>query len=203
MGYWAVATLEGRRVRLEPLRLEHVGELLASACEDVSTFGYTLVPQDEREMHRHVTALLADDAAGTVVAFAQVDASTGRAVGMTRFLTIRARPGAATPYAVEIGGTWLAASAQRTGINTEAKRLLMAHAFEAWAVARVDLKTDDRNVRAKAAIERLGARFEGVLRHWQPSMVPGEEDRYRVTAMYSVTDEEWPVVAQRLGELLR
>ncbi len=202
MGYWAVPTLCGSLVRLEPLGQGHVADLVAAACEDVGTFGYTLVPSDLEGMQRHVDALLDDDALGVVVAFAQVDTRSDRAVGMTRFLTVRQRPGATTPYAVEIGGTWLAASAQRTGINTEAKRLLMTYAFETWGVTRVDLKTDSRNTRAREAIERLGARYEGVLRHWQPSMVSGEEDGYRDTAMYSVIDQEWPTVAERLDGLL-
>ncbi len=93
---------------------------------------------------------------------------------------------------MEIGGTWLAASAQRTGINVEAKLLLLAHAFDEWGTARVDLKTDARNAKARAAIEGLGARLDGVLRSWQPSQAPGEADRLRDSAMYSILAAEWP-----------
>jgi len=154
-------------------------------------------------MAARVEELLRDFDSGLIVPFAQVDATTNRVVGMTRFLTLRWRTGHTGPYAVEIGGTWLAASAQRSGINTEAKFLLLTHAFEVWNVARVDIKTDDRNERAKKAIARLGASFEGVLRHWQPSQVAGEESAYRNTAMYSITEEEWPAIASTLTSLDR
>jgi RimJ/RimL family protein N-acetyltransferase len=122
---------------------------------------------------------------------------------MTRYLSIRCRPGEVLPFAVEIGGTWLAGSAQRSGINTEAKFLLLRHAFEEWHVTRVDLKTDNRNERSKSAIVRLGATFEGVLRHWQPSQVVGEDDGFRDTAMFSIIDTEWSKIATHLATLLR
>jgi RimJ/RimL family protein N-acetyltransferase len=105
------------------------------------------------------------------------------------------------PYAVEIGGTWLAASAQRTGINTEAKLLLLDYAFSVLGVGRVDLKTDARNDRSRNAMARIGGTFEGVLRNWQPSLVPGEEGRLRDSALYSILDTEWPDVHERLLEL--
>jgi RimJ/RimL family protein N-acetyltransferase len=106
------------------------------------------------------------------------------------------------PYAVEIGGTWLAASAQGTGINVDAKLLLLTHAFEHWQVGRVDLKTDARNERSRNAIARIGATFEGVLRSWQPSLVAGEEGRLRDTAMFSIVAGEWPAVRARLDQRL-
>jgi RimJ/RimL family protein N-acetyltransferase len=118
-------------------------------------------------------------------------------------MTLRRRSEGELPYAVEIGGTWLAATAQRTGINSEAKFLLLRHAFETWGVARVDLKTDARNERSRAAILRLGATFEGVLRSWQPSLVQGEQDRYRNSAMFSITREEWPQVREHLASIIR
>jgi RimJ/RimL family protein N-acetyltransferase len=96
----------------------------------------------------------------------------------------------------------LGAAAQRSGINTDAKRLLLGHAFEQWGVARVDLKTDARNERSRAAIAALGAQFEGVLRSWQPSHVPGEWDSLRDTAIYSVMTAEWPAVRERLERRL-
>ena len=154
-------------------------------------------------MSAYVEELLGDFDRGLVVPFVQVDATTDRVVGMTRFLTLRSRPGHTVPYAVDIGGTWLAASAQRSGINTEAKLLLLTHAFDRWSVARVDIKTDDRNERAKAAIVRLGASFEGVLRRWQPSQVVGEESAYRDTAMYSIIEDDWPAVAPKLIALVK
>ncbi len=99
---------------------------------------------------------------------------------------------------VEIGGTWLAASAQRSGINTDAKRLMLTHAFETWGVQRVDLKTDARNERSRAAIERIGGQLDGVMRNWQPSLVPGEEGQPRDTAMYSIIPTDWPAIRERL-----
>jgi RimJ/RimL family protein N-acetyltransferase len=135
---------------------------------------------------------------GEVVPFVQVDVARERVVGVTRIMTIRRLNDSSTPYAVEIGGTWLAASTQRTGINTNAKLLLLEHAFTTFGVGRVDLKTDARNERSRNAILRIGATFEGVLRHWQPSMVPGEEGRLRDSAIFSVLDTEWPAVRERL-----
>ncbi|MHB1251897.1 MAG: GNAT family N-acetyltransferase [Acidimicrobiales bacterium] len=197
---YGVETLRGARVALEPLSLKHCAELAIAALEDRATYGFTLVPQGLDAMNREVAALLkADD----VVQFAQRDIANDRLVGMTRFMTIRSRPDARAPYAVEVGGTWLAASAQRSGINTEAKFLLMSYAFEDWGVSRVELKTDARNERSRTAIARVGATFEGVLRHYQPSLVEGEEERYRDTAMFSVVDDEWPRVKAHMRTLVR
>jgi RimJ/RimL family protein N-acetyltransferase len=199
----AVAEIVGRYVRLEPLTSSHV-EALVEACQvDRSMYGFTPVPEDYAGMVRFVEDLLADWKAGLVVPFAQVDVTRERAVGATRFMTLRRRSEGELPYAVEIGGTWLAATAQRTGINSEAKFLLLRHAFETWGVARVDLKTDARNERSRAAILRLGATFEGVLRSWQPSLVQGEQDRYRNSAMFSITREEWPQVREHLASIIR
>jgi hypothetical protein len=100
--------------------------------------------------------------------------------------------------AIEVGWTWLAASAQGTGINLEAKLLLFTYAFETLGVVRVDLKTDARNERSRRAIERLGARFEGILRRWSPSRAPGEEGMLRDSAIFSVIAEEWPTVKSAL-----
>lgn len=149
-------------------------------------------------MRTYVEDLLSGRESGLTVPSAQVDAASDLAVGVTRFLTLRYRSGRGLPFAVEIGGTWLAASAQRTAINTEAKFLLLRHAFETWGVARVDLKSDARNEQSRAAIHRIGATFEGVLRQWQPSALDGEESLYRNTAMYSVVDAEWPAVREQL-----
>ncbi|MBW4079392.1 MAG: GNAT family N-acetyltransferase [Acidobacteria bacterium] len=194
-----VGLLQGTRVALEPLSLTYCAELAASALEDRATYGFTRVPQGIDAMNDEITGLLETD---DVVAFAQRDVASERLVGMTRFMTMRSRPGARAPYALEIGGTWLAASAQRSGINTEAKFLLMSYAFEQWGTTRVELKTDVRNERSKAAITRLGATFEGALRHFQPSLVAGEEEQYRDTAMFSVVDDEWPRVKARLLTLM-
>ena len=115
--------------------------------------------------------------------FTTRDATDGRVLGSTRFLWLRSYFDRDEPDAVEIGGTWLAASAQRSPINTEAKLLMLTHAFETWGVQRVDLKTDARNERSRAAIERIGGKLDGVMRAWQPSLVPGEEGRARDSAV--------------------
>ena len=104
--------------------------------------------------------------------------------------------------AVEIGWTWLGASAQRSGINVESKLLLFTYAFEQLKVARVDIKTDARNERSRLAIQGLGAHFEGVLRSWSESWAPGEEGRLRDSAMYSVVAAEWPACRKHLEDRL-
>ena len=192
-------TLEGRLVRLEPLSESHLDALLDAAAEDRASYHYTAVPDGREAMLAAVRDLLAARSAGEEVPFAQIRLADGCAVGVTRFLTLRTRPGELLPFAVEIGGTWLAASAQRTGINREAKLLLLTHAFETWRVGRVDFKTDARNARSRTAIAALGASFEGVLRHWQPSQVAGEETALRDSAIYSVLDTEWPVIRRALA----
>jgi RimJ/RimL family protein N-acetyltransferase len=198
-----VPELAGRIVRLEPLAEAHVDGLVAASAEARETYGYTTVPYGRDAMAGYVRALLAARSTGEAIPFAQVRVADGRTVGVTRFLSLRWGPGESLPYAVEIGGTWLAASAQRTGINSEAKLLLLAHAFEGWKVSRVDFKTDARNGRSRAAILALGASFEGVLRNWQPSHVLGEEKELRDSAIYSILDSEWPAVRQALMARLR
>lgn len=172
------------------------------ASDDRQTYGFTTVPQGATAMGIHVGALLSEHEHGETVPFVQIDVRSSRVVGVTRYLTVRARPGETAPYAVEIGGTWLSASAQRSPINTESKYLLLRQAFEVWRVTRVDFRTDDRNERSKVAIARLGATFEGVLRHWQPSLVVGEEAVYRDSAMFSIIDTEWTMVASHLRALM-
>ncbi|HSX98016.1 MAG TPA: GNAT family protein [Streptomyces sp.] len=184
--------LEGTRVRLEPLDHRHAADLAVAAEEDRSSYRFTWVP-GAAGIEAYVDAQLARAAAGHVAPYAQVERASGRAVGVTAFLDPRLWPTAdGGLYAIEVGFTWLAASAQGTGLNTEAKYLLFRHAFERWDVARVDLKTDARNGRSRAAIERAGARFEGVLRNWAPSWAPGEDGRLRDSAIFSITATEWP-----------
>ncbi|MDE3083442.1 MAG: GNAT family N-acetyltransferase [Acidobacteriota bacterium] len=196
----ATPVLDGRLVRLEPLDATHASDLALAASEDRATYGYTVVPDGLAGAAAYVADLLGQRERGETVPFVQRDTRSGRLVGATRFLTLRFD--GEKPYALEIGGTWLAASAQRSGVNTEAKLLLLTHAFETWGVARVDLKTDARNERSRAAILRLGATFEGVLRHWQPSLVAGEEGLYRDSAIYSFIDAEWPERRAHLVSLL-
>jgi RimJ/RimL family protein N-acetyltransferase len=193
-----VPTLAGRHVRLEPLTIEHVDALVEAASEDRTAYGYTVVLGTRDDAVLFVESMTTLRESGEAIPFAQVDVARNRLVGATRYLTIRRVDGSSPPFAVEIGGTWLSASAQRTPINTNAKFLLLDYAFATWGVSRVDLKTDARNERSRAAMERIGATLEGVLRHWQPSQMPGEEGLFRDTAMYSITDDDWPRVRQRL-----
>ncbi|MFB6891643.1 GNAT family N-acetyltransferase [Kitasatospora sp. NPDC056327] len=189
--------LEGRLVRLEPLTHAHAAGLAAAAEEERRAYDYTVVPRAE-EVTGYIDARLAHAGAGLLAPYAQVDRATGRAVGVTSFLDPRPWPSGTGLYAVEIGGTWLAASAQGTGVNSEAKYLLFRHAFEHWNVVRVDLRTDARNERSRAALAAVGATFEGVLRNWSPSWAPGEDGRLRDSAMFSVTPQEWPATKEHL-----
>jgi RimJ/RimL family protein N-acetyltransferase len=153
----------------------------------------------------YVAAALAAQADGRVLPFVVRD-TQGRVVGSTRFLNVEqwgwpfGRPAdpveqaRSTPQAAEIGSTWLSASAQRTPINTEAKLLMLTHAFEVWRVLRLCLKTDERNVKSRANIERIGARFEGILRNHMYAADAG----IRHSAFYSIVDTEWPAVKANL-----
>lgn len=204
MGAFDDLTLSGRRVRLEPLSLAHVRGLVVAASESRETYGLTRVPDGAEAMGRWVQVALGERERGLSVPFVTVDLARGAVVGSTRFLNIetwtwasgeRARPVPAVPFeAAEIGATWLAASAQRTAVNTEAKLLMLTHAFEVWRLRRVNLKTDARNARSRTAIERLGARLDGVLRAHMPS----SDDRVRDTALYSILASEWPSVREHL-----
>jgi RimJ/RimL family protein N-acetyltransferase len=198
---WLDATvLEGSLVRLEPLAASHAADLGLAAEEDRAAYDFAFVPRGD-EVADYLDALFTQVAAG-LIPFAQIRLSDGRAVGCTAFWDPRYWPGRDALRAVEIGFTWLGASAQRSGINIEAKLLLLTYAFETLGVARVDLKTDARNRRCCHAIEALGATFEGVLRNWSMSWAPGEADRLRDSAMYSVIDSEWSIVKDGLTERL-
>jgi RimJ/RimL family protein N-acetyltransferase len=189
-------------VRLEPLSLAHAAGLAAAGAGDRSTFGLTHVPDGDSPASGYIAALLADADAGSALPFATL-LPDGEVVGATRFLDLQywplgdARP-RGVPVVAEIGGTWLAPRVQRTAVNTEAKLLMLTHAFETWRVRRVSLKTDARNARSRRAIERLGARFDGVLRAHSPAADGGLRD----TAFYSIVDAEWPEVRARLTSLI-
>lgn len=183
--------LEGRLVILEPLGHIHAGDLASAAEEDRQAYGHTWVPR-AGEVGDYIDTQLERQKAGRLAPYAQISRLTGRAVGATAFWDPRLHPDTGELLAVEVGFTWLGASAQGTGINAEAKLLLFQHAFEEWRAARVDLKTDARNRRSRAAIESTGARFEGVLRNWSKSWVPGEDGKLRDSAMYSIIAAEWP-----------
>ena len=193
----APVTLSGSRVRLEPLSGAHVADLHAAATADRSTFGLTWVPDGLDATEDYVSSLLADHASGLVLPFAQIDLESGRAVGCTRFLDMYWWRGRDVPDEVEIGGTWLAGSAQGTGINTEAKFLLLQHAFDVYDVWRVQIVTDARNARSRGGIESIGATFEGILRNHR-LVADAEAPTPRQAAVYSVVREEWPDVRSHL-----
>ncbi len=200
-------TLAGRHIRLEPLTVDHVPALVAAASESRAAYLYSVVPDGEPAMRAYVQAAVEARAAGDHLPFATVRAADGHVIGTTRFSELTPwawPPGSALqrhgrPDVAEIGHTWLAASAQRTGANTEAKSLMLHHAFEAWEVHLVRFRSDRRNLRSRTAIERLGARFEGVRRADRP----GVDGTVRDSAFYSITRDEWPSVRDRLARLLR
>jgi len=183
--------------------MDHVHGLVVAANEDRTTFGWTLVPETVGAMNSYVSALLADAEAGRVIPFAQRRLSDQRLVGCTRYLEIRHWTGRDLPDEVEVGGTWLAASAQRTAINTEAKLLLFHQAFEQWRVRRLAICTDARNTQSRDAILRTGATFEGILRNNRASAVTGEIGQPRDTAAHSILDTEWSRVRDKLLSRLR
>ncbi len=194
-----VPTLTGRTVSLEPLHPSHIDAIVAAGADDRSTFGYTQVPDGHDEAATYVAWLLDDAAHDRAAPFVQRCVADDTIVGCTRFLNPLWPLGRAAPDEIEIGGTWLASSAQRTGINTESKLLLLTHAFDVWRVQRVAICTDARNEQSRRAIERIGATFEGVLRRHRRSTRVGDADRLRDTASYSITTDDWPQVSERLG----
>ena len=192
--------LDGEHVRLEPLGPHHVPGLLQAAAQDPSLYQWVLVPQDEPAMRRHVEDALAARAKGIAVPFAVVRLADETVIGSTRFhqLDYWARPGGANvPDTCEIGYTWLAREALRTGANTEMKRLMLTHAFEVWRVRSVCLHTDVRNQRSQNAIRRIGGTFEGVLRSHRLAVDQSPRD----SARFSITAAEWPAVRQHLADL--
>lgn len=188
----AVPTLAGRHVRLEPLRLEHAAAL-GRAAEDGALWNlaYTTVPHPD-EAQAYVDAALSMHAAGQALPFVVLDAH-GDVVGSTRFYHLeRAVP------RLTIGYTWYAARAQRTGLNTDAKRLLLAHAFEVLGCEAVTFETSHLNRRSQAAIERLGAKRDGILR----AHLRHRDGSLRDTHVYSIIASEWPAVRARLDTRL-
>ncbi len=184
------------------MQRHHVDALTEAASESRDTYGWTFVPVDREAMVAYVEMAVAGRDEDRFTPFVTVRRTDDRIVGSTRFLTERwdwsvsdeGRQRVDAPDVVEIGWTWLAASAQRTAINTEAKLLMLTFAFEEWEVHRVCLRTDRRNERSRHAIERLGARLDGVLRAERP----GSDGAVRDTAHYSIVAAEWPDVRDGL-----
>lgn len=178
--------LEGRHVRLEPLTPAHAAGLFAAATPEV--FRYLIIPPFAAlaDAEKYVADALAAQATGAEVAFATVRQDDDRVVGTTRFLDIR-RP----HRGLEIGWTWITPEAQRTAVNTEAKYLMLRQAFDGWGALRVQLKTDVNNAKSRAAILRLGASFEGIIRK---QMLRPHDGYERDSAMFSIIGPEWPAV---------
>jgi N-acetyltransferase len=187
-------TLSGRHVRLEPLAPAHIEPLFAAA-NDPELWRWTLTQiASLDDMRDYVTAALDGQRAGTVLPFTTIDASTGEVIGSTRFGNIDT-----SNRRVEIGWTWLRRDRQRTACNTEAKYLMLRHAFDVLGCLRVELKTDALNEKSRAAILRIGAVQEGILR---AHMITAS-GRVRDSVLYSILDREWPAVRAGLEEKLK
>ncbi|MFL5688910.1 MAG: GNAT family N-acetyltransferase [Chloroflexota bacterium] len=181
--------LEGDRVRLEPLRADHLADLLVVGL-DPPVWRWTIMgPHDEAGLRRWVDTALANAAEGIERPFATVDRATGRAIGSSRFMSI-----VPEHRRLEIGWTWVGTSWQRTGANREAKLLQLTHAFETLRAQRVEFKTHSRNERSRNALAGIGATFEGVFRNHM--IMPDGSVRH--SAYFSITSEEWPAVKDRL-----
>ncbi len=189
----APVTLEGPRLRLEPLTTAHHAALCAAGLDDELWRWVPAPVRTPEEMAAYIAFALQEQAGGRALPFAVVEKSSQRVIGSTRYGAIEP-----THRRVEIGWTWLGRPWQRTAANTEAKYLLLQHAFERLGCIRVELKTDSLNERSRAAIQRIGAREEGILRN---HMITAS-GRIRHTAYYSIVDSEWPEVKASLEQKL-
>jgi N-acetyltransferase len=195
-------SLEGKHIRLEPLQLHHVDALTAASAVEPSLYQWSAVPVGAEATRAHVTAAIAARTAGAAVPFAIVRLADNAVIGSSRFFDIEYWPWPANhpnaqrglPDACEIGYTWYTKAAIRTAANTEGKLLMLTHAFDSWRTARVCLHTDERNARSRAAMERIGCNFEGILRSHRLAVdfIP------RNSARFSIVAAEWPEVKSRL-----
>ena len=184
-------TLEGAVVRLEPVRREHAELFWDVAKNDVEDI-FRWIPYAIRtteDFHRLIDKAFAEQDRGESVVFATLERASGRVIGSTRFMNIDC-----ANRRVEIGSTWIAPAWQRTAVNTEAKYLMLRHAFEVWGCMRVELKTDALNQKSRNAILRIGAREEGTLRRHLVTWT----GRVRDTVYFSILDDEWPEVKDKL-----
>jgi len=189
----APVTLEGRHVRLEPLsQTHHAGLSAVGLPEELWRWIPTPVRTPE-EMSSYIATALEEQARGVSLPFAQIEKSSGRAIGCTRYGNIDR-----LHHRVEIGWTWVAPDWQRTGVNTETKYLLLRHAFETLGCIRVELKTDSLNEKSRNAILRIGAKEEGTFRN---HMITAS-GRIRHTVYFSIVDSEWPAVKSRLQNMM-
>ena len=186
-------TLEGQHVRLEALSLAHHAALTEVGLDD-ELWRWIVTPvRTPEDMRSYIETALREQAAGTALPFATVERASGRPIGSTRFLNIDG-----ANRRVEIGATWIAKPWQRTAVNTEAKYLMLRHAFETLGCIRVELKTDSLNERSRKAILRIGAKEEGTFRNHMIT----SSGRLRHTVYYSIIDSEWPAVKARLLDKL-
>jgi RimJ/RimL family protein N-acetyltransferase len=186
-------TLEGRHVRLEPLAKAHLAGLAEVGLDEELWRWIPTQVRTAEEMAAYIETALQEQERGGALPFAIVDKATGRAIGSTRYGSIDR-----THHRVEIGWTWVSWEWQRTAVNTEAKYLLLRHAFETLGCIRVELKTDSLNEKSRAAILRIGAQHEGIFRN---HMITAS-GRIRHSAYYSIIDSEWPAVKARLESKL-
>ena len=186
-------TLHGSAVRLEPLTPAHA-DVLAEAALDPELWRITVERIDDRaSLDAYIARALAQQATGTALPYALVEPATGRGIGSTRFGNAELAHGR-----IEIGWTWVGRAWQRTRVNTEAKYLLLRHAFDTLGLTRVELKTDAINARSRAAILRIGATEEGTLRRHTRTW----DGRLRDSVYFSIIAEEWPAVRRRLEAML-
>jgi RimJ/RimL family protein N-acetyltransferase len=185
--------LEGVHVRLEPLAKAHLAGLAQVGLEEELWRWIPTPVRTQEEMAAYIETALAEQERGVSLPFAIVGKATGRAIGSTRYGNIDR-----THRRVEIGWTWVAREWQRTAMNTEAKYLLLKHAFETLGCIRVELKTDSLNERSRAAILRIGAREEGIFRNHMITYT----GRIRHTVYFSIIDSEWPAVKARVESML-
>lgn len=189
----APVTLEGSAVRLEPLSLSHHTQLCKIGLDFELWHWTTTNVRTPAEMRAYIENALAEQARGTSLPFATIDQASGKVIGSTRYLNIDA-----SNLRVEIGATWIAKDWQRTAANTEAKYLMLRHAFEKFGCIRVEFKTDSLNQQSRDAILRLGAKEEGTLRNHMLTWT----GRIRNTVYFSVIDSEWPQVKTRLEQMM-
>jgi N-acetyltransferase len=180
--------LRGQRVHLEVLAETHMEALVALFEPDLWQW-YNVRVDSKADLHGMLRGFLAEQARGQSLVFAVRDLGSGALVGSSRFLNVNP-----INRGIEVGSTWYTRRAQRTYVNTEAKLLMLTHAFETLRCVRVQLQTDERNVRSRAAIERLGAKFEGCMRDDRIRF----DGRLRTSALYSILAGEWPEVRARL-----
>ena len=193
-----VVRLVGEHVILEPMRRDHVSDIARAAADDRSTYDWTIVPDGPEEAAEYVDTLVTGADWLETAAFVQRRTTDDTVVGCTRYLNPAWPLGRADPDEVEVGGTWLSTDAQRTAVNTEAKLLLLTHAFDGWGVQRLAICTDARNERSRTAIVRIGAAYEGVLRRHRRAYTDDQPRELRDTAVYAVIAPEWPRVRTRL-----